>query len=489
MILFRITLLVLLLVSHTALANESPSPFATSQPATANADNAGTVQPYKPIANVQKSLKENLSNDYLLEDLGRMALNKTRAVFTGSDASKTPPQAEAQPAPTQVQTKPLDAIINKATSALQAQIPISNPAPPPSALPENTAPQSPDAQQSVKIENTQASTVPALYEQLHKESQSVPVAKTITRETPENPLVKETVQAEKPARKQTAKESAKRKSRKNKTDALEQEDAIQTFTDDTKGGLSAESKKILELIGGNLKAKQPTENEASQKLNIQRDDFDSMLSGYENPARDNIGIKVSVNKNEMDVDRKLTAAYSAYTSQQFETAIALYKDALRIDSRSQSGLLGLASAYQKSGQNAQARRIYGRLLEIYPGNQDAINNFLVLISEEDADAALAHIESLSRLDDSSSALAAQMAMIHYKKGNINEAIKALSKAASLSPDNVNYIYNLAVLWDIAGNKSKAMELYRQLIELYHQGSSIPGNVNDIQERLTYLGSN
>ena len=63
------------------------------------------------------------------------------------------------------------------------------------------------------------------------------------------------------------------------------------------------------------------------------------------------------------------------------------------------------------------------------------------------------------------------------------------RAVALSPENLTYRYNLAILMDKQKNYDEAARLYRQLIEASQRGEVIPGNVSNIQQRLTFISSN
>ena len=86
-------------------------------------------------------------------------------------------------------------------------------------------------------------------------------------------------------------------------------------------------------------------------------------------------------------------------------------------------------------------------------------------------------------------LPAQRAVLYQKTGDLPKAIEKMREAARLSPENLAYRYNLAILLDKHGNFAEAASLYRQLLAAKEQGEKIPGSPQQIQERLTFLVSN
>ena len=163
-------------------------------------------------------------------------------------------------------------------------------------------------------------------------------------------------------------------------------------------GLSPETKYIIDmLLSSSSKGRNVVRKRDS--VGVNRDDYDTILSGMNDPEVDDIGMKMNVKVSNREADRLLSDAYDAMISGQFETAILLYKKALRIDKKNETGLVGLAGAYQKAGSIDQARKIYARLFELYPDNNDAFVNFLQLVADESPADALLEINGRSKFEE------------------------------------------------------------------------------------------
>jgi len=198
---------------------------------------------------------------------------------------------------------------------------------------------------------------------------------------------------------------------------------------------------------------------------------------------------VEVKAPKMNLDYELEKAYNASVAGQSEEAIAIYRNVLDSDPRNKNALFGLATTYHRVGQVALARPLYATLLAIDPNNRDGLNNFLALIAEEAPQEALTQLQQLQRLNESYSPIPAQMAIIYQKLGQFDHAVENMRHAIELAPENLTYRYNFAVMLDTQHQYAEAIEMYRQIIQAYQRGELIPGNIEKIQQRLTFISSN
>jgi len=202
-----------------------------------------------------------------------------------------------------------------------------------------------------------------------------------------------------------------------------------------------------------------------------------------------VGIKIEVKAPRFDANYELGRAYDAMLSGQNNEAIELYKLVLDNDPNNKNALFGLATMYHRAGQLELARPLYARLLAIDPNDRDGLNNFLVLLGDEAPEAALPQMEKLEARNPNFSPIPAQMAVIYEKLGDMDKASEKMFTAIRLAPENLTYRYNLAIMLDKQKKYDEAAELYRQIIEAYQKGSVIPGNLEKIQQRLTFISSN
>jgi hypothetical protein len=65
----------------------------------------------------------------------------------------------------------------------------------------------------------------------------------------------------------------------------------------------------------------------------------------------------------------------------------------------------------------------------------------------------------------------------------------MSRAMALSPENLRYQYDMAIILDKQGAWPDAASIYQQLLTANERGEKIPANPEEIQERLTFIRSN
>jgi len=182
-----------------------------------------------------------------------------------------------------------------------------------------------------------------------------------------------------------------------------------------------------------------------------------------------VGIKISVRRPKADINATLEKAYDTLMAGDQEGAIADYKQVLEVDPNNKLALFGLATTYHRAGQLQLARPLYGKLLAIDPKNKEGLNNFLVLIADESPQEALVELQKLQRTHPDFSPVPAQMAIIYEKSGDYQRAIEAMNQAIEISPENLKYRYDMAIMLDKRGAWADAAALYQQLITANERG--------------------
>ena len=202
-----------------------------------------------------------------------------------------------------------------------------------------------------------------------------------------------------------------------------------------------------------------------------------------------LGVKVGGKAAKVNIDYELERAYNATISGQSEAAMLAYQAILDNAPNNTQALFGLATMYHRARQFDKARPLYSRLLTLDPQHRDGFNNFLVLLADEAPREALIELEKLETKNPGFSTIPAQIAVIYQKLGESDKAIGKMFRAVALAPENLTYRYNLAIMLDKQKNYDEAAKLYRQLIEASERGEKIPGNISNIQQRLTFISSN
>lgn len=202
-----------------------------------------------------------------------------------------------------------------------------------------------------------------------------------------------------------------------------------------------------------------------------------------------LGISIEVKTPNIDVNDYLINAYEAAQSDNFGLAMQYYNEILSKYPNNEDATLGMATLSHRLGDTKTARELYKKVLSKSPRSTDALNNFLVLISEESPEKALGEMLSLEAKNPYYAAIPAQIAAIYAQKGDMQSAISKIARAISINPDNLMYRYNLAVMLDHAGQRPQAIKAYSMVKKAIEHGGKIATDVSHIQERLTFLLSN
>ena len=202
-----------------------------------------------------------------------------------------------------------------------------------------------------------------------------------------------------------------------------------------------------------------------------------------------VGLSIEMTTPKIDAAYELGQAYQALMGGDNATAIAVYQRILDAQPRNTDALFGLATTYHRSGNIAKAKPIYATLLAIQPDHRDGLNNFLMLLGEENPEEALRRLTALERANQNYAPIPAQIAMIEERRGNMAGAVDAMTRAVGRAPENMQFRYNLAVLLDKAGNWQDAASIYQDVLAAVDRGEKVPGSRDDIQRRLSYLMTN
>jgi Flp pilus assembly protein TadD len=110
-----------------------------------------------------------------------------------------------------------------------------------------------------------------------------------------------------------------------------------------------------------------------------------------------------------------------------------------------------------------------------------------LICKQYPEVALRRLSDLRDKYPANDLVIAQLGMVHATMGNMNEAIRMLTTAATIAPNNALHLYNLAVLSDRNGLTDKAIKYYQDALKtdaVHGGGKSVPRA--QIYDRLSQL---
>lgn len=259
-------------------------------------------------------------------------------------------------------------------------------------------------------------------------------------------------------------------------------------------GMSKKSKNIINKVTSSVLSTEESKKSSSpvaidRTHEIQDLSANGEESSNASPAPPALGIKMDVGSRKFNIDYELEKAYQEINVGNSGAAMATYRQILDNAPNNTQALFGLATLNHRARQFDKARSLYARLLAVDPQHRDGFNNFLVLLADEAPDEAAAELERLEDKNPGFSVIPAQLAVIYQKLGKNDKALDKMFRAVSLAPENMTYRYNLAVMLDKQQKYAEAARVYRQLIEAASRGEKIPGNIENIQQRLTFISSN
>ena len=247
---------------------------------------------------------------------------------------------------------------------------------------------------------------------------------------------------------------------------------------------------IAEQVEKNLIYSKEIIRNPEDDIIINRGKWDKqMLEEADNISQDK---KIEVKAQKVKEDKRLTAlkqkAYDAINIGQYEIAVKLYKQVLEKDRKDTYAILGLATAYQYLGDYLQAKPLFLDIIDKFPDDQQIMANLLNIMIQESPYEAVYLISNIADKNTNSHLFQAQASLAYTKIKNYDKAIDYIEKALSLDNNNVEYKYNLAVLYDLTGNLTQAKNLYTDVLDYYASNNNIIYNlpVEEVKRRVELL---
>ncbi|RZI45221.1 tetratricopeptide repeat protein [Rickettsiales endosymbiont of Peranema trichophorum] len=182
----------------------------------------------------------------------------------------------------------------------------------------------------------------------------------------------------------------------------------------------------------------------------------------------------------------LFKAYKATTVGQYELAIQTYNQALSLQPDNADILYSIGRLYHRAGELKKAKAYYERVLTFNPKHKKAMDSFLAVFAAIYPNQALKELQHLESLNSSYVPILTQIALVYAKKQMFSNAIEYFQKIGRLAPNDVLYRYNLAVTYDRMGRTADAIKMYKAVIEMSDDGTSIPCPKNLLQQRISVL---
>lgn len=194
------------------------------------------------------------------------------------------------------------------------------------------------------------------------------------------------------------------------------------------------------------------------------------------------GLKVEVKDTPIDTLDISKNAYEALRVGQYESAIKYYQQVLEYNPENIKAIFGIATAYQLIKDYENAKEQYLKIIKIDQNFTAAINNYIILVANEDPEKSVKKLQELYRYNPGYPAIPAQLGSIYFKQGDLRKSAELYFAALKLAPENIDYKYNLAVILDNSNEYSDAANFYKMLLDEAAKGEKLPADVNLIRDR-------
>ncbi|WP_339045152.1 tetratricopeptide repeat protein [Candidatus Mesenet endosymbiont of Agriotes lineatus] len=197
--------------------------------------------------------------------------------------------------------------------------------------------------------------------------------------------------------------------------------------------------------------------------------------------------EIKVSENLTNISYFLKKAKIAFDMGSIEVAESFYKQILDKFPKNKSALIGLGNLYYVQKDYKRAHETYLILLKEYPHDTTVILNYFIVVSNYDPNFALKEMLNLSG-NINFAPLYASIGLLYLRADEPNNAKDYMISALSLEPENVFYIYNLAIIFDKLSDFKNAAFFYQKLVNLRDRNiiENIP--IKQISNRLKFINS-
>jgi tetratricopeptide (TPR) repeat protein len=142
------------------------------------------------------------------------------------------------------------------------------------------------------------------------------------------------------------------------------------------------------------------------------------------------------------VDRLDMRAHEAYDAQQYDRAIALWTQVIKLDPKDATAWFNRATAYEDEKETAKAIADYGEAIRLDPKDAYSYQRRAALYEENgDKEKALADVEELAGLRPDNADIRGELARLHTENGDNAKALDDYSAIIKMDPKDAAGYYN------------------------------------------------
>jgi len=176
----------------------------------------------------------------------------------------------------------------------------------------------------------------------------------------------------------------------------------------------------------------------------------------------NANVRQKIEEVRVDVPGLLSRALIASASGNYAAALNLFDDILEVDPGNVNALIGKAVAYRRSGKPREAVNCLDLVLNLQPGNVAALLNRGHILEEQgDLDAALETYDKLVSLAPSDEEAWTAQGNVLVKMGRDDDALRAYAEALKRNPGDEEILARIRELEEARSVQADVLqELYK-----------------------------
>jgi len=142
----------------------------------------------------------------------------------------------------------------------------------------------------------------------------------------------------------------------------------------------------------------------------------------------------------------------------------------------------LGALYEKTGRYREAIAEMEKVLKIDPDNAEALNFIGYTYADRGINLEQAEqmIKKALTLKPGSGYIVDSLGWVYFRQERINEAISSLQEAAAALPEDAAIAEHLGDAYAKAGQRDKALDVYRKALKLNSGSDSLRRKIDDLQ---------
>ena len=166
--------------------------------------------------------------------------------------------------------------------------------------------------------------------------------------------------------------------------------------------------------------------------------------------------------------RNTIGAAEAYVqNEQYDTGIALLKDALKAKPDEVDLQFELGSAYERAGNKGEAEKVFQQILDKHPDNNQTLNYLGYMWAESgvNLERAQAMLQKAVAAEPRNGAYIDSLGWVYFRQGKLDLAEKFLTDATHLLPRDATVHEHLGDVLAKRGEVGRALEVYKTALKL------------------------